>query len=68
MIGKSKKENVPGPIKRAETPLQRVNFDIVSSSVTSIEGYDHAPDFSDDCSKLLWVYGLKTKDEMLNTA
>ena len=68
MIGKSKKENVPGPIKRAETPLRRVNFDIVSSSVTSIEGYDHAAVFSDDCSELQWVYGLKTKDEMLNTA
>ncbi len=61
MIGKSKKENFPGPIKRAETPLRRVNFDIVSSSVTSIEGYDHAAVFSDDYSELQWVYGSKTR-------
>ena len=38
MIGKSQLNDKPESIKRAEKPLAKVNFDLISSSVTSIEG------------------------------
>ncbi len=39
MFGKSQLNDKPDSIKRAEKLLAKVNFDLISSSVTSIEGY-----------------------------
>ncbi len=36
--------------ERAADPLRRVNLDILSSSVVSIEGYNFAVVISNDCS------------------
>ncbi len=43
MIGKSQLNDKPESIKRTEKPLRiaKVNFDLISSSVTSIEGYNY---------------------------
>jgi hypothetical protein len=68
MIGKSQLNDYPASIERADLPLKKVNFDIFSSSVTSIEGYNYAAVLTDDCSEFRWEYGLKTKDEMIDIA
>jgi hypothetical protein len=43
-----------------------VNFDLISSSVTSVEGNNYCAVFTDDCSEYRWAYGLKTKDELID--
>ena len=43
-------------------------MDLYSSSVTSIEGYNHAVKFTDRHSGYRWQYGLKTKDEVLHAS
>ena len=48
MIGKSQLNDYPESIMRADLPLKKVTFDIFSSSVTSIEGYDYAAVITDD--------------------
>jgi hypothetical protein len=50
MMGKSQQNDKPESVKRAETPLAKVNADLISSSVTSIEGYNYSAVFTDDCS------------------
>jgi transposase InsO family protein len=40
-------------------------MDIFSSSVTSIEGHNFALIITDDCTGYRWLYGLKTKDDIL---
>jgi hypothetical protein len=59
MTGKS-------PIEWEEQPLTKVTFDIISSSVTSIEGYNYCAVLTDDCTEHRWTYGLKTKDELID--
>ncbi len=66
MIGKSQFNDKPETIKRAEKPLAQVNFDLISSSVTLIEGYNYCAVLTDDCSECWWAYGLKTKDELID--
>ncbi len=66
MIGKSQLNDKPESIKQAEKPLARVNFDLISSSVTSIEGYNYCAVLTDDCSEYRWAYELKTKDELID--
>ena len=68
MIGKSTKQDTPGPIKRATKPFEKVTFDLIISSVTSIEGFNAAALYVDDASAFKWLYGLKSKDEALNAA
>ena len=68
MIGKSKMQNVPGPGKRATRPLGKVNFDLIVSTIPSIEGYYYGALFVDDHTGYKWLYGLKTKDEALDAA
>jgi hypothetical protein len=68
MIGKSTRQDIPGEIQRATKPLQRVNFDLIVSSITSLEGYYYAALFVDDCTGFKWLYGLKTKDEAVDAA
>ncbi len=66
MIGKSQLNDKPESIKRAEKPLAKVNFDLISSSVTSIEEYNYCAVLTDDCSEYRWAYGLKTKDQIID--
>ncbi len=47
-------------------PLGLVHMDLCSSSITSIEGYNHSIIFTDSNSGMRWQYGMKTKDETLN--
>ena len=68
MIGKSTLEDYPDLIEPANQPLTRVNMELYSSSVTSIEGYNYALLFTDSFSEYRWQYGLKTKDEVLQTS
>ena len=66
MIGKSTLQDLPKLEDRATEPLGQVNMDSFSSSVPSIEGYNHAVVFVDCNSGYRWVYGMKLKSEMLN--
>ena len=63
MIGKAHLQPYPKTKEHAKKPLERVYMDIMTSSVTSIEGYDYALVITDDASMYRWAYGLKTKDE-----
>ncbi len=65
MIGKSTLEPYPERRSRADHRLKQVNVDSFSSSVQSIEGYNHAVVFVDCNSGFRWLYCMKTKDEML---
>ena len=65
MIGKSTLEDYPGEKIRADRPLKQVNIDSFSSSVVSIEGYFHAVVMVDCHTGYRWLYGMKTRDEML---
>ena len=65
MIGKSTLEAYPERRSRAEHPLKQINVDSFSSSVQSIEGHHHAVVFVDCNSGFRWIYGMKTKDDML---
>ena len=65
MLGKSTLENYPDSLEPALRPLMRVNMDMYSSSITSIEGHNYAVVFSDSHSEYRWHYGMKTKDETL---
>jgi len=66
MIGKSTLENYPGSKEPDPRPMALVHMDVYSSSVTSIEGYNHALIITDSCSEHRWQYGMKTKDEVLS--
>jgi hypothetical protein len=68
MIGKSQLNDYPASIERADLPLKKVNFDVFTSSVTSIEGHNYAAVLTDDCSEYRWEYGMKTKDEMIDVS
>ena len=65
MIGKSTMEDLPKLKDRADEPLGQVNMDSFSSSVPSIEGYNHAVVFVDCNSGYRWLYGMKLKSDML---
>ena len=65
MMGKSRQNNLPNEKLRAKKPLNRINMDLVSSSVHSLEGHKYALVITDCCTGYRWLYGLKTKDEML---
>ena len=47
MLGKSTLENYPELLEPASRPLERVNMNLYTSTVTSIEGYTHAVVFTD---------------------
>ncbi len=68
MIRKSKIAKSSGASKRAIRPLAKVNFDLIFSIIPSIEGYLYSALFVDNHTGYKWVYGLKTRDEALNTA
>ena len=56
---------LPERLEPASRPLERVNKDIYLSSITSIEGYNHAVIFCDSYGEYKWQYGMKTKDDVL---
>ena len=68
MLGKSQLNDYPESILRADLPLKKVTFDIYSSSVTSIEGYDYAAVITDDLYGISMDISQKTKDEMIDVA
>ncbi len=68
MIGKSTRQDVPGPAKRATRLLGKVNFDLIIVTVTSVKGYNASALFVDDHSSLKWLYGLKSKDKARDAA
>ncbi len=45
--------------------MNRINMDLVSSSVLSLEGHKYALVITYCCTGYRWLYGLKTKDKML---
>jgi hypothetical protein len=65
MMGKSHLNNKPGRKERSDKPLAKVYMDILSSLVTSIEGHIYALLITDDCTGYMWLYVLKTKDDIL---
>ncbi len=42
MIGKSQLNDYPDSTTRADLPLKKVDFDLISSKIISIEGYSYA--------------------------
>jgi hypothetical protein len=69
MMGKSHLNNnfvnKPGRKERSGKSLAKVYMDTFSSSVTSIEGHNYALIITDECTGYRWLYGLKTKDDVL---
>ena len=59
---KSTLEDLPKLKDRTDEPLGKVNMDSFSSSVQSIEGYNHAAVFVDCKSGL---YGMKNKSDLV---
>ena len=57
--------NYPGSKEPDPRSMALVHMDVYSSSVTSIEGYNHALIITDSCCEHHWQYGMKTKDEVL---
>ena len=57
MIGKSTLEDLQKLKDRATAPLWQVNMDSFSSSVTSIEGYNHAVVIADCHTGYRWLDG-----------
>ena len=49
-------------------PLGKVNFDVIVSSITSIEGYNYAALFANDNTGYRWLYCMKTLDEIVDVA
>ena len=66
MLGKAHLEDFPQRRKKVVPPLYQINMDSFSSSVKSIEGFFHAVVIVDNHSGYQWIYGMKTKDEMIN--
>jgi hypothetical protein len=66
MIGKATLEDLPKARQVKVKPLHQINVDSFSSSIPSIEGYNHAVVFVDKCTGYRWIYGMKTKDQMIN--
>jgi hypothetical protein len=48
--------------------LGKVNFDLIVSTIPSIKGYFYGALVLDDHTAYIWLYGLKTKVEALDTA
>ncbi len=65
MMGKSHLNNKQGRKERSGKPLAKVYMDTFSSSGTSIEWHNYALIITDDCTGYRWLYGLKTKDDVL---
>ena len=59
---------VPSARKFGTTaPLEQVNWDLMMVNEISIEGYRYAIIFTDSFTGMIWVYGLRTKDQTLDS-
>ncbi len=65
MLGKATLEDYPGARVRKVPPLYQINMDSFSSSIKSIEGYNHAVVLVNNQTGYQWVYGMKTKDKTI---
>ncbi len=65
MMGKGHSNNMPRRKDRSNLPLAKVQMDIFQSSIMSIEGNNYARVVTNDCTGYRWLYGLKTKDDIL---
>jgi hypothetical protein len=63
LLGKAKLQPYPKGKQHARRPLERVYMDIMSSGVTSFEGFNHLLVIMDDATMYRWTYGIKIKDE-----
>ncbi len=48
--------------------MAKVYTNIFSSLITWIEGHNYALIITDDCTGYRWLYGLKTKNDILKAA
>jgi hypothetical protein len=65
MLVKATLEDYPGARVRKVPPLYQIHMDSFSSSIKSIEGYNHAVVLVDNQTGYQCVYGMKTRDEMI---
>ena len=65
MIGKATLEDFPKAKHPINKPLYQIHMDLFSSSVESIERYNHAIVFVDAATGYRWLYGMKTKDDAI---
>jgi hypothetical protein len=65
MMGKCHLQNKPWRKERSDKPLANLQKDIFSSSVISIEGHNFALIITNDCTGCRWLYGLKSKVDVL---
>jgi hypothetical protein len=66
MVGKSQRCKAPASKESAKEPLAQVNSDIIMASELSIQGLRYAAIFTDNCSGMIWVYGLRDKSQMID--
>ena len=64
-MGKESLDDFPKAKRPINKPLYQIHMDSFSSSVTSIEKYNHAIIFVDAATRYRWIYGMKTKDDAL---
>ena len=65
MIGKATLEDFPKAKRPIDKPLYQVHMDSFSSSVNSIEGYNHAIVFVDAATGYSRLYVMRTKDDAI---
>ena len=65
MIGKATLEDFPKAKHPINKPLYQIHMDSFSSSVESIERYNHAIVSVDAATGCRWLYGMKTKDDAI---
>jgi hypothetical protein len=65
MIGKATLKDFPKAKRPINKPLYQVHMDSFSSSVTSIEGYNHVLVFVETATGYRLIHGMKTKDEAI---
>ena len=67
MIGKCQRQDAPAArVEKTQHTLQQVNWDLAMFNEISFEGFRYALTITDSFSGLIWVYGLKTKDQLLS--
>ena len=57
-----------GAGQKSNKALGKVNFDLIVSTIPSIEGYYYGALFVACHTGYKWLYGLKKRDEALDTA
>ena len=65
MIGQATLGDFQKAKRPINKPLYQVHVDSFSSSVKSIEGYNHVIVFVDAATGYRWIYGLESKDDAI---